>query len=169
MATITVGTRTTTNLTGLQFPSFSATTFSDADIATIAALIVNDKEPGLFSPGAFSRSGVLYVPNRGYLTMQPGDVVAVTPNGWPILLSDIAIATTAQLTGTPINGTNTMVMTASAIVAGWQVGGLVAGTNIPVGTTITNISADGLTVTLSAVATGSPGAVTVTYGSFIHS
>jgi hypothetical protein len=32
--------------------------------------------------------GTLYVPNRGYLTVKPGDFVAFDPTtGWPILIS----------------------------------------------------------------------------------
>jgi hypothetical protein len=42
-----------------------------------------------FSPslGGFSRQGQLYVPNRGWLKIFPGDVVLVDPQGWPILVS----------------------------------------------------------------------------------
>lgn len=169
MATKTAGSNATTTLTALQFPSFSATSLSDADVATIAALIVNDDNPSLVQPGAFSRMGLLYVPNRGVLQMQPGDWVAVTPEGWPILLSDNVLPTTLTLTGTPISGTNSMVVTASALTAGWQIGGSIAGSGIAAGTLITNISANGLTVTFSLNATSSPGATTITYGSFTHS
>lgn len=42
--------------------------------------------------GCFNREGLLIVPNRGVLKMMPGDVVAVDPSGWPILLSAQALA-----------------------------------------------------------------------------
>ena len=39
-------------------------------------------------PGAFDTNGMLYVPNRGWLRVLPGDIVAVgSTSGWPILLS----------------------------------------------------------------------------------
>lgn len=39
------------------------------------------------SLGGFSRNGMLYVPNRGFLKVFPGDLVLVDPQGWPILVS----------------------------------------------------------------------------------
>jgi hypothetical protein len=44
-------------------------------------------------PGAWARTGILYVPNRGILKALPGDVVAFDPaTGFPILLSAAAAA-----------------------------------------------------------------------------
>lgn len=44
-------------------------------------------------PGAFRRDGLLWVPNRGYLVVLPGDFVGVdATTGWPILLSANAAA-----------------------------------------------------------------------------
>lgn len=169
MATKTAGSNTTANLTALQFPSFAAGAMSDADIATIANAIINDVDPPAGWPGAFSRLGLLYVPNRGVLKVQPGDWVMVDAAGWPILVADNSCPTTLAINGTPINGTKAMVMASSALVAGWGIGTPISGTNIAAGTTITNISADGLTVTLSANATGSPGATAITGGTFTHS
>ncbi len=40
----------------------------------------------------FSKLGSLYVPGRGILKVNPGDVVAVDASGWPILVSAEAIA-----------------------------------------------------------------------------
>lgn len=169
MATKTAGTNTTSNLTALEFPSFAAGAMSDADIATIAQLIINDVDPPQISPGAFSRMGLLYVPNRGVLKCRPGDWVMVDAAGWPILVSAISAPTTLVINGTPINGTKPMVMASSVLVAGWQIGSPISGTGIAAGTTIANISADGLTVTLSANATSSPGATPITAGTFTHS
>jgi hypothetical protein len=39
------------------------------------------------SLGGFSRNGMLYVPNRGFLKVFPGDLVLVDPQGWPILVA----------------------------------------------------------------------------------
>lgn len=169
MATLTAGTATTTNLVALQYPSFSRTTFSEADIAAINALIINDQDPALVWPGAFTRGGLLFIPNRGVLKMLPGDWVAVTPEGWPILLTDNVLATTSALTGTDVINTNILTVTTSANVAGWSIGGIVAGTGIPAATKITNISTDGLTITMSANATSSNAGTAITFGSFVHS
>ena len=170
MATLTAGSRTTTNLTALQFPGLVSVAMADADVATINNLIVNDDNPTLAVPGAFSKTGLLFIPNRGVLTMQPGDWVLVTPEGWPILMTDNALGFTTARNGTPVTGSKAMVMASSVLLDGWQVGGLVASAgNITAGTLISAISADGLTITMSAVAIGSPGAVSITYGSFTHS
>lgn len=44
----------------------------------------------------FSKQGLLYVPNRGVLTILPGDYVAVDASGWPILVSKEAVAYTGS-------------------------------------------------------------------------
>lgn len=170
MATITIGTNGTTTLTGLQFQP--GTTPSDADIATICQLITNDQQayPGQDWPGAWARTGILYVPNRGILKAMPGDYVAVDPvTGWPILLSSQTLPTTLTRTGTPVSGTTSMVLTASAIAAGWKSGTYITGTGLAANTQITTISSDGLTVGLSTAATSSPGATTITASNWTHS
>lgn len=95
MATKTIGTNATTSLTyGLKFLPGYGSGVSAADIAAIALQIkddVNVAHP--VYPNAFSANGLLYVPNRGILTMLPGDYVAVDPTtGWPILISKRAAA-----------------------------------------------------------------------------
>lgn len=170
MATLTMGTNATTTLTALQFPSFSATSFSAADVASIVALIFNDQIPSLQQAGAWSNMGLLYVPNRGVLKTLPGDWVAVSPNdGWPILVSPISSATTRTLTGTDTNGSPTLTVTTSAKAAGWQIGGQITGTGIATNTVINNISADGLTITMSKNATSGNAGTTITYGNWTHS
>ncbi len=92
MSTITIGTATTSSLTALTFSR--GLNMSDADIATIAEGILNDVNVAhpIF-PGAWARTGLLYVPNRGVLQALPGDVVAFdATTGWPILLSSAAAA-----------------------------------------------------------------------------
>lgn len=102
----TAGTNLTTSLTALFHPgsfispagvtqSFVET---DADIATINQAIKDDQNPNQPPINAtpmlgYSRNGVLYVPNRGFLRVLPGDLVCVDANGWPILVSARSIAT----------------------------------------------------------------------------
>lgn len=169
MATKTLGTNLTTSLTAVQFSPGSG--LSDADIATIANGILNDQNPATpVWAGAFARSGLLYVPNRGVLKALPGDWVAIdATSGWPVLISGVALPATLAINGSPVNASRSMVMESSVLDAGWKVGMPIAGTNIPAGTKISNISADGLTVTMSAAATGTPGAVAVTASNFTHS
>ena len=104
MATITLGTTANNSLTALTFPGsyirqdgtvFSVTAL-DADIATIQQLIKDDQNPAQpinLPSGGWSRAGQLYVPNRGWLKVLPGDIVGVdTQTGWPILVSGRAAA-----------------------------------------------------------------------------
>jgi hypothetical protein len=102
MATHTLA--TSGNLTAVAF-SPSPQVLLPADIATISNGIRND--PNLqnsmnqgrspYAPaGEFAYNGLLFIPNRGYLRVLPGDVVAIdnlsgTNVGWPILVSADAI------------------------------------------------------------------------------
>lgn len=102
----TGGTNAATSLTAIKQPgSFTrqdGTVFSitetDADIATVNQGLRDDQNFNQPSPAGgpmwgWSRNGVLYVPNRGLLRCQPGDVIMFdTTTGWPILLSQRAIA-----------------------------------------------------------------------------
>lgn len=103
MATHTLVTKA--NLTAVTY-SQSPITLLPADLATIDNGIFNDPNVGNFQNSARSRfypasgfayNGILIVPNRGYLQVLPGDVVAIDNNGgtnvgWPILVSADAIA-----------------------------------------------------------------------------
>lgn len=92
MATKTLGTNATTTLTAVSWTTGGAGLLA-ADIATIAESILNDEVNGNpIYPGAFSRNGLLYIPNRGVLKMKVGDYVGVDASGWPILVSANAIA-----------------------------------------------------------------------------
>jgi hypothetical protein len=82
-----------TNQAGTKFASIAAA----ADVATINQAILDDQNRNLPSPGAgstwgWSTTGKLFVPNRGWLQVFPGDWVAVDNRGWPILLSADTIA-----------------------------------------------------------------------------
>lgn len=101
MATGTGGSNANSSLTSAQFTGQMA----DADVATIANLILDDAAnlppnsvtaaviaPTVIKPGAFARNGLLYVPNRGVLKIFPGDRIMVDAvSGWPILISRAAI------------------------------------------------------------------------------
>lgn len=103
MSTVTLGTDATTTLTAIAFDQG----VSDADFATILQGILDDyyhgggvaptppASPRIY-PGAFSRGGALYVPNRGILYARPGDYVAFDATGWPILVGANAIASASS-------------------------------------------------------------------------
>jgi len=68
----------------------SSSIAAPADIATLNNLIRDDQNraAALAGPmGGWSTQGMLYVPNRGFLKVLPGDWVGVDSRGWPILLS----------------------------------------------------------------------------------
>lgn len=89
MTAVLAGTSTTSILVGDTFTRGDAT-----GIRFIANKIKNDAVNGFpIYPGAFSNTGLLYVPNRGILQAHPGDVIATDPvTGWPILISAASIA-----------------------------------------------------------------------------
>ncbi len=173
MTVKTLGTLATTTLHGQQWPGrYGASSISDADIAAIAAAILLDNDPSQPLPGAFSRMGLLYVPNRGVLKLLDGDWAAYSPSGFPYLIPRIDLPGTLTLTGTT-NTTTTLTVTTSALAAGWRIGTVLTGSagDIPTSpaTTIAAISSDGLTITLSAAATGSNAGQTITAGNLTHS
>jgi hypothetical protein len=94
MSTWSVVTHSATHLTAIQKPSstIGSTHFATADVATINGLIINDKNTTQHIYQSFTQHGLLYVPNRGVLKVEAGDVVAVDINGWPILISAQSIA-----------------------------------------------------------------------------
>lgn len=96
MATQTLGTTAQTSLTAKKFLPGYGSGMSAADIAAIANAIKDDLG-NLHSivPGAFSAGGQLFIPNRGVLTVLPGDWVGVDSQGWPILVSKNSIANAA--------------------------------------------------------------------------
>lgn len=94
MATQTLGTNANDSLSpAIVFKPGYGSGMSAADIASVAQSIKDDlNTTHPVYPQAFSSNGLLYVPNRGILTMLPGDVVAVDSTGWPVLVSSNAIA-----------------------------------------------------------------------------
>jgi hypothetical protein len=68
---------------------------TDADMASMQQLMRDDFNLGQPSPPGgpmlgWSRAGQLYIPNRGWLKVFPGDMVAVDATGWPILVANHA-------------------------------------------------------------------------------
>lgn len=90
MATGTLGTNANTSLTSITWNPASAV----ADVASILAGILNQSNPAHpVWPGAFAKSGQLFLPNnRGIINMKPGDVIAFDHFGWPIVVSSESIA-----------------------------------------------------------------------------
>lgn len=90
MATGTLGTAATTSLTSIN--GWNPAT-AVADVATIAAAIKNQNAFNAIKPGAFNKSGQLYLPGgRGIIQLLPGDYIGVDHNGWPIVVSAQSIA-----------------------------------------------------------------------------
>ncbi len=100
MATHTIGAHANNSLTAVEYGA----DLLDADVATIQRAILDDflqtnpitnATPGVsrIYPGAFVKQGNLFIPNRGFLKMMPGDVIAVDPTtGWPILVAKNAVS-----------------------------------------------------------------------------
>ena len=169
MATKTAGSRAGTTLTAIQWTGqYGASSISDADIASIALSIINDRDPPMIEPGAFSRMGLLYVPRRGVLKVMDGDWVATGPDGFPYLIPRIALPGTLTATGDTHTSTLIDNLSTNVLALGWRAGAYITGTNIPALTTIASIASDGLSLTLSAAATGSSATQTYTVGSFTH-
>lgn len=169
MATKTLGTLTTSALTGVQWPGgVGANSLADADVATIANSIINDGDYPMLEPGAFSRIGLLYIPRRGILKMLDGDWAAVDASGFPYLVPRTAAPTTlvAAATGGTQGTPGTITFAASVSALGWRPGTAISGTNIAAGALILAISQNGLTVTANT--TGVPSG-NVTAGTFTHS
>lgn len=78
---------------GAQVISASSTTihFSGTDTPTTVQTGGYYFTIGKKMAGCINTQGQLVVPNRGVLKVLPGDVIAVDPSGWPILLSQQAI------------------------------------------------------------------------------
>ena len=89
MAVGTLGTNANNTLVSLIESSASVA----ADVANISNRIKDDINPAHpVMPSAYIQNGLLYVPNRGILTVLPGDYVGVDSQGWPILVSANSIA-----------------------------------------------------------------------------
>lgn len=114
MATRTLGTNAGTTLVAVPFPDLNSTTPA-SDFAAISALILDDlpllwplnnagtatqqnttqraalQNRNRIGQPALTNNGLLWIPNRGYLTVLPGDWIGVDTLGWPILVSGRSI------------------------------------------------------------------------------
>ena len=177
MATKTLGTLATTTLTAVQQPpGYNATpAISDTDFAAINNAIFDDERnpQQLLNQqivnGSWSRTGLLIVPNRGVLKVKAGDWVAVDPNGWPILIGKESLPQTLTATGTTNTNNQLTALSANVLTQGWWAGMAITGTDVPAGTVIQAIAADGKSLTLSKAATGGHAGNTFTVGSWTHS
>lgn len=90
MALLTLGTDATSSLGAALVGGITV-----GDAASFNALVKDDQNVAhpQWAQGAFQPSGRLVIPNRGVLTVLPGDYIAVdSTTGWPILISAYAIA-----------------------------------------------------------------------------
>lgn len=95
MAVKTLGTTANNSIAkAIAFLPGYASGMSAADIANLNNAILDDQNVARpkVGGGAFSAGGQLFIPNRGVLTVLPGDWVGVDTTGWPILVSKYAIA-----------------------------------------------------------------------------
>jgi hypothetical protein len=185
LATKTLGTLLTTTLTALQFQRGG---MAAADVAAIANSILDDFAAAggngtqtfgagtlggasKIWPGAFSSNGLLYVPNRGVLQMQPGDWVAVNAEGFPILVPFSSLPATLTATGNTHTSSLIDNLSINVLSLGWRPGMLIASSaaDIPAATFIETIAANGLSLTLTKAATGTNVADTLTVSDFTHS
>lgn len=84
MALVTFGTNAQTTLSAMQWSNIAS---QIQDAALISAGIKDDDNPAHPRlPQGFANNGVLFIPNRGRLLLQPGDWVALTSTGFPILV-----------------------------------------------------------------------------------
>lgn len=89
MALATLGTAANNSLSALAYGLGA----NEADAVALSALIKDDGTGQAAPLGAFQKGGKLWVPRRGWLTMLPGDYVAIdAATGWPILVSAAAAA-----------------------------------------------------------------------------
>lgn len=93
MALLTGGTTASTSL-GAWLVTRSGATAVQTNVALINAGVLDDLNVAHPRwPTAFSRSGLLTIPNRGRLQCLPGDYIMLdATTGWPILVSSYAIA-----------------------------------------------------------------------------
>jgi hypothetical protein len=88
MATQLLGTNANNSLTALVWNGVAT---AAADVRAINQIILNDynaRHPvaQISGSGGFVKEGLLYVPNRGSLTLNPGDVVALDATSGQVIL-----------------------------------------------------------------------------------
>jgi len=88
MATQLLGTNATNSLTALVWHSVAVNAEDVSDINEIIKDDQNARHPVAQTGGVggFVKEGLLYVPNRGVLTLFPGDIVAVDATSGQVIL-----------------------------------------------------------------------------------
>lgn len=176
MAVKSFGTLTTTSLQALQIPStYAGVALTPADIATLANTVLNDRVPAqkltdMKVPGAFTGYNELVIPNRGNLRLYPGDWVATDISGAMILLPSHAVPGTITATGNTHTSTLVDGLSTNVLLLGWRSGQAIQSSNadIPALARIASIASNGLSLTLTAAATGTNAGGTLTAGSWNH-
>lgn len=92
MALLTLGSNANNSLSAIKYlPGIGS--MVAADLATLNIGIKDDINVAHPNVQSCFRDGMLFIPNRGWVQVLPGDYVAYdTTTGWPILLSAYAIA-----------------------------------------------------------------------------
>lgn len=172
MATAQITLNSTSSLTGVQFqPDLNST-----DAASILTNIRNDlvtPTSGIFPqyPGAFFKGGIVYFPNRGQLSVRPGDWICWDQQGYPFCIPSASLPTTAQLRLAAVSSFMITASTSGTLpsAAGWIPGMVIStGTTIVAnGTFITKISS--YTITINASAINAPSSIATNAGPWSHS
>jgi hypothetical protein len=166
MATTTLGTVSTSTLTAIQWQPAGV---SASDLTAIRNAILNDKIIGLpnpIYPGALE-DGKLYVPNRGVLTILPGDWIGVDQNGFPYLIPGTYVPVASGMSTTGITQSGSAVISSlatNAVSLGWVAGMFVGGSNVSSGAQIQSISPGGSSVVLTSTVAASSAAATISVG-----
>ena len=100
MALKTLGTNATTSLTAYQQSPGGLSVGSGIDAQmrnSIKNDVINKNPlwPGPLGAKIDGNNNRIYIPNRGHITILPGDWIAIDSTGWPILLSKNAVANAA--------------------------------------------------------------------------
>lgn len=180
MATRTLGTLSTSSLTALQFVPGAGSGMAYADIASINNSILEDLQvegvpsplyPRLLPPsGQFSDNGLLFIPGRGTLKMQPGDWVAVDLSGFPFLIPGTSLPITLTATATTVTSSvNVSALSTNINTLGWRVGMLISGVGLHAGNNFIASITGPTTFTLSQQATTGAAGTSLTVGTWTHS
>lgn len=132
-------------------------TFLTISGITSANTPVSPAISGDWAPPVLAQVGVRIV------VTHPGFPGGATKIGW----FDVSSLVSSTLTGDTHTNVNIDNISANALLAGWQPGMTITGTDIPANTTIVSIAANGLSIVLSQATTGAPAvgvALTVTGG-----
>ena len=134
---------------------------STASFVTINGVTAANSPSSPAMTGDWTPPCVASITNSRIMITHPGYDGVNTFVGW----IDISSYTNASAAGTTVNTSKSVTYASNVITSyGYQVGYKIAGAGIPANTYITNISADGLTVTMSNAATAGAAVTTTVTG-----